>query len=150
MKAVVQRCSSAAVTANGQPAGSIQKGLLLLLGVMGDDTEQDADLLAQKIAKLRIFCDAQQKLNLNVNQVQGAVLCVSNFTLCAELKKGNRPDFGGAMPPQRASELYHYFCAQLQKQGVAVQTGVFGADMHISLCCDGPITLTYNTKIWRK
>ena len=150
MKAVVQRCQSAAVTANGQPAGSIQQGLLVLLGVMKEDTEQDALLLAQKIALLRIFCDEQEKLNFNVSQVGGAVLCVSNFTLCATPKKGNRPDFGSAMPPARAKELYQLFCAQLQRLGVPVETGVFGADMQIALCCDGPITLHYDTAVWRK
>lgn len=150
MKAVVQRCKKASVTANGLPAGSIGQGLLVLLGVVAEDTEQDAEILAGKLARLRIFCDAQDKLNLCLEQVGGAVLCVSNFTLCAEMKKGNRPDFGPAMPPQRAKELYHYFCAKLRQQGVPVQTGVFGADMQIELCCDGPVTLNYDTAIWRK
>lgn len=150
MKAVVQRCKQASVTADGQPAGSIEQGLLVLLGVVTDDTEQDADVLAAKLARLRIFCDAQEKLNLDLAQVGGAVLCVSNFTLCAEMKKGNRPDFGPAMPPQRAKELYDYFCVQLRQQGVPVETGVFGADMQIELCCDGPVTLNYDTSVWRK
>ena len=150
MKAVIQRCKHALVTADDSPAGEIKQGLLVLLGVAADDTAQDAEILAQKISNLRIFCDENDKLNLSVLQIGGKVLCVSNFTLCADVKKGNRPAFTGAMAPKPANQLYKLFCSKLKACGVWVETGVFGADMQIDLCCDGPITLVYDTKIWRR
>lgn len=150
MKAVVQRCNHANVTADLSPAGKINKGLMVLLGVSEDDTEQDAEILAQKICDLRIFTDQNDKMNLSVKQIGGKILCVSNFTLCADIKKGNRPSFTGAKEPNEADRLYQLFCDAVRRQNVAVETGVFGADMQIDMQCDGPITILYDSTLWRK
>ena len=106
MKAVIQRVLSASVTADGEPAGKIGKGLLVLLGVTEEDTEKEAELLASKVSSIRIFTDDEDKMNLSVSDVKGNILVVSNFTLCADSKKGNRPSFSSAMEPQTANELY--------------------------------------------
>lgn len=150
MKAVIQRCLSASVIADGNPAGSINKGLFILLGVNEDDTSFEAELLAKKVAALRIFTDENDKMNLSVNEVEGSVLVVSNFTLCADSKKGNRPSFTSAMEPIRANELYEEFCTSVQSYGVPVEKGVFGADMQISMVGDGPVTIVLDTDIWSK
>lgn len=150
MKAVIQRCFSSSVIADGSPAGSIEKGLLVLLGVTEEDTSAEAELLAKKVAALRIFCDENDKMNLSVSDIGGSVLVVSNFTLCADSKKGNRPSFTFAMEPVKANELYEEFCEVIQNSGINVQKGVFGADMQISMVADGPVTIILDTDIWSK
>ena len=151
MIAIIQRVSAAAVIADGVPAGKIEQGFLVLLGVRRDDTEREAELLARKTAALRVFCDENDKMNLALTDVGGGALVVSNFTLCADTKKGNRPSFIDAMPPEEADRLYKYFCECLRQNGVErVETGVFGADMKINMSADGPITITLNTDTWSK
>lgn len=150
MKAVVQRCFSASVTVDGRVSGSIDKGLLVLLGVGMEDTEADADILASKIASLRIFTDQNDKMNLSVADVGGKVLAVSNFTLCADTKKGNRPSFSLAMRPEGALKLYECFCNKLKQLGVPVEKGVFGAEMQVSMVGDGPVTINLDTDVWRR
>ena len=150
MKAVIQRCLSASVIADGKPAGSIQKGLLVLLGVNEADTQAEAELLANKVSALRIFCDENDKMNLSVSDVGGSILAVSNFTLCADTKKGNRPSFTNAMEPVVANELYESFCQKIKSNNISVEKGVFGADMQISMVDDGPVTIVLDTDIWSK
>ena len=151
MIAIIQRAERASVVADGVKSGSIDKGFLVLLGVNENDTAAEAELLARKTAALRIFCDENDKMNLSLIDIDGGALVVSNFTLCADTKKGNRPSFIGAMEPVEADRLYKLFCEQLKQNGVKrVETGVFGADMKIDVCCDGPVTITLNTDTWRK
>ncbi|MBQ9768829.1 MAG: D-tyrosyl-tRNA(Tyr) deacylase [Clostridia bacterium] len=151
MKAVVQRVASAAVKVEGKTVGEIEKGLLVLLGVTKEDTEEDAQILAKKMASMRIFTDENGKMNLSVKDIGGSVLVISNFTLCADIRKGTRPSFDPAMPPAEADRLYEYFCKLLSEQeAVAVETGVFGAEMKVSLLNDGPVTLTLDSTLWRK
>lgn len=151
MKAVIQRVSRASVTVDGELISKIDKGFLLLLGVMDDDTKEDAEILARKTASLRIFEDADGKMNLDIQNVGGEVLAVSQFTLCADLKKGNRPSFIRSAEPNYANDLYEYFCEKLIENGVkAVKKGVFGADMKVDLLNDGPVTILYDSEIWRK
>lgn len=150
MKAVIQRVQKASVTVDGNEISSVEKGYMLLLGVMKGDTEKEAELLARKTALLRVFEDENGKMNLSVNDIDGEILCVSQFTLCADCKKGNRPSFTDSEEPTRANELYEYFCNELLKNGVkAVKKGVFGADMKVALVNDGPVTITYDTNLWR-
>lgn len=141
MKLVVQRVSHAKVIADGVPAGSIEKGYLVLMGVGRDDTERDCERLAAKLVKLRIFEDEQGKTNLSLKDVGGALLVVSQFTLCADCTQGNRPFFGGAMPPDEANSLYEYFVELCRREVSQVETGVFGADMKVELLNDGPFTI---------
>jgi D-tyrosyl-tRNA(Tyr) deacylase len=141
MRAVIQRVSEASVTVEGQVTGAIGRGLLVLLGVGHADTEATAEALAAKIAKLRIFADAEGKMNLSVQDVQGSVLAVSQFTLLADTRKGNRPSFTDAAPPEKGNALYEAFCTALAGQGVPVQQGVFGAHMDVRLVNDGPVTI---------
>ncbi len=151
MKAVIQRVSSAAVQVDGATVGEIEGGLLVLLGVAKEDTEADADILAKKIASLRIFTDENDKMNLSVKDIGGKMLVISNFTLCADVKKGTRPSFDPAKPPSEANRLYEYFCNRVSEQeAVEVERGVFGAEMKVSLLNDGPVTLTMDTAIWRR
>lgn len=151
MKAVVQRVTSAKVEVGGKTVGEIEKGFLVLLGVMGEDTKEDAVLLSKKISALRVFEDENGKMNLALADVNGGVLAVSQFTLCADVKKGNRPSFTPSAPPEKAEELYEFFCAQLYENGIkTVEKGVFGADMKVSLTNDGPVTIIYDTDIWSK
>ena len=127
MKAVIQRVSEASVTVDGTVVGAIGKGFLVLLGVMDGDAEADADVLAGKVARLRVFTDENDKMNLSVTDVDGEVLCVSQFTLCADVKKGNRPSFTPSAPPAEAQRLYEYFTRRLLAEGVKnVERGVFG------------------------
>ena len=148
MTCVIQRVNSASVSVDRKIVGACDKGLLLLLGVWQDDTEKDADLLAAKIAKLRIFEDENGKMNRSVNDVSGNVLAVSNFTLCANYRHGNRPDYISAQKPQRANELYEYFVSLLRTLvNGGVQTGEFGADMEISASLDGPVTIVMDSKV---
>ncbi len=151
MKAVIQRVTSADVKVDGKTVGSIGKGFLVLLGVMEGDTEKEAALMAQKIAKLRVFEDADEKMNLSVTDVDGEILSVSQFTLCADVKKGNRPSFTPSAKPDTANALYEKFNAFLLSEGVKnVETGIFGADMKVSLLNDGPVTIIFDTDIWKK
>ncbi|MBQ7661100.1 MAG: D-tyrosyl-tRNA(Tyr) deacylase [Clostridia bacterium] len=150
MIAVVQRVKAASVTADGAPAGKCGHGLLVLLGVLGGDEARDAEILAEKIAKLRIFTDENDKMNRSVLDIGGGVLAVSNFTLGADIKKGNRPSFTGAAAPEIAAPLYTHFCEELRRCGVSTETGVFGADMQIDMTADGPVTIVMNTEIWKK
>lgn len=150
MKAILQRCTAASVIADGEPAGKIGHGLFILLGVIKGDTEADADVLAEKISKLRIFDDADGKLNLSVKDVGGAALVVSNFTLGADYRKGNRPDYFMAEAPTAANELYEYFSEALRTRGIHTENGVFGADMKISLEADGPVTIDMDSTVLKK
>lgn len=146
MRAVVQRVAEAWVTVHGQEVARIGQGLLVLLGVGREDTEEDADYLAAKVANLRIFEDAEGKLNRCLLEVGGAALVVSNFTLYGDCRKGRRPSFTDAAPPEQAERLYRKFCEALSRQGVAVQTGVFQAHMQVGLVNDGPVTLLLDSK----
>ena len=151
MKAIIQRVNNASVTVGGECVGSVEKGFLVLLGVNADDGEQEGELLAHKTAALRVFCDGNDKMNLSLLDIGGEALVISNFTLCADTKKGNRPSFARAMEPFRAEELYRHYCACLRECGVKrVEIGVFGADMTLSVTAAGPVTITLDTDIWRK
>ena len=141
MRAVVQRVSRASVTVEGEVTGAIERGLLVLLGVGHDDTDESARALAAKIARLRIFGDEAGKMNLSVEDTGGGVLAVSQFTLLADTRKGNRPSFVGAAPPQEANRLYEVFCDALAALGLPVAKGVFGAHMDVDLTNDGPVTI---------
>ena len=151
MKAVIQRVESASVSVEGKIAGACEKGFMLLFGAAKGDTEADAELLARKTANLRVFCDENGKMNKSVLDIGGGILAISQFTLCADVKKGNRPSFTDALEPQKAEELYDFFCKRLKAEGVSrVEKGVFGADMKVSLVNDGPVTIIFDTEIWRK
>lgn len=151
MRAVVQRVTSSRVSVDGEVKGSVEKGFNVLLGVEDDDTKEDAEILAAKIAKLRVFEDEEGKMNLSLLDIDGEILVISQFTLCADLKKGNRPSFVFAARPEKAVPLYEYFMAQLSENGVKkVEHGVFGADMAVEINNDGPVTIVMDTTIWRK
>lgn len=146
MRAVVQRVSRSSVVSEGVCTGEIQQGLMVLLGVTHDDNEQDARYLAEKIANLRIFEDEEDKLNLSVLDVGGAVLSVSQFTLYGDCRKGRRPSFTEAARPEQANALYEQFNQFLQQQGVAVETGRFQTHMAVELVNDGPVTILLDSK----
>ena len=146
MIAVLQRVTSGNVTIDGQLAGKIDQGLVVLLGVMRDDDENDADFLVKKIAGLRIFNDKNGKLNLSIKDIHGAALVVSQFTLCADTHKGRRPSFVRAAPPEKGSTLYEDFMKKLEVQGVPVQSGEFGAMMNVNIQNDGPVTIVLNSR----
>ena len=150
MRAVIQRVRRAAVISDGMPTGSCDAGLLILLGVARGDAEEDAERLADKIAKLRIFSDEQGKMNLSVRDIAGGALVVSNFTLCAAYAKGNRPDYFEAEAPVRANELYEVFVQMLRERIQNVETGVFGTDMQITTVLDGPVTIVMDSEVLRK
>ena len=151
MKAVYQRVSRASVTVDGKVIGVIGDGVLLLVGVCDGDTEQEAAVLARKVAQLRVFCDENDKMNRSVLDTGGGVLAVSQFTLCANVKHGRRPDFFGAAHPSLAQPLFDTLVRKLQQNGVAnVQTGEFGADMKVELLNDGPVTILLDTDEWKK
>ena len=153
MICVIQRVSSCSVVADGEPCARQGRGLLLLLGVAEGDSEADADALAKKIARIRIFEDEDGKMNKSVTDVGGAITVVSNFTLLGAYKKGNRPDFFAAAKPDTANALYEYFkgalCAELRDLGdeTPVQSGVFVADMKIDAALDGPVTINMDSKV---
>ena len=140
MKALVQRVKSASVTVEGEKISQIGSGLLVFLGVEKGDNEENADKLSDKLIRLRIFEDENDKMNLSLIDIKGEMLVVSQFTLCGDCKKGTRPSFDKAELPQRANELYQYFTAQIAAQGLKVQTGEFGAMMDVELINDGPVT----------
>ena len=145
MRAVVQRVSKASVVVDGQVAGAIGRGLLVLLGVTHGDGEAEAAALARKIAGLRVFEDAAGKFNLGLTDVDGAVLVVSQFTLYGDARKGRRPSFTDAARPEHAGPLCDRFVALLAAEGLAVETGIFGAHMAVHLVNDGPVTLWLDT-----
>lgn len=151
MKAVIQRVTSASVSVEGEVVGSCGNGYMILLGAEKGDTEKEAQLLAQKTSNLRIFSDEEGKMNRSILDINGEVLAISQFTLLADVKKGNRPSFINALEPEKAKELYDYFCQCLLDLGVKkVDKGIFGADMQVSLVNDGPVTILYDTDIWSK
>lgn len=146
MKAVVQRVAHAEVTAEGEVIGSIGRGFLLLLGVSDTDTEQTADKMADKICKLRIFEDENGKTNLSLSDVGGELLVISQFTLYADCRKGNRPSFIKAGTPKMANRLYEYFISRCRQHVEKVEHGSFGADMKVELLNDGPFTLALDSE----
>lgn len=147
MKAVIQRVANASVTVDGEVKGSIESGFLILLGVENGDNESEAKTLAAKIAGLRIFTDENDKMYLSLLDIDGSALVISNFTLCADARKGRRPNFTSAAMPDIANPLYEYFCECLRENGVKrVEQGVFGADMKVQLLNDGPVTLVIDSK----
>jgi D-tyrosyl-tRNA(Tyr) deacylase len=141
MKALLQRVSHSSVTVNQQIVSSIGNGLLVLLGVENSDTVENATALCKKIANLRIFEDAQDRMNLSLLDIQGEILVISQFTLMANTKKGNRPSFIDAAPPERARPLIKSFCETLTGYGLTVREGIFGAHMVVNLVNDGPVTI---------
>ncbi|MBQ5565421.1 MAG: D-tyrosyl-tRNA(Tyr) deacylase [Clostridia bacterium] len=147
MKAVIQRVAFAEVKIDGDTAGKIDRGILVLLGVHQSDSECEAEHLASKISSLRIFTDENDKMNLSLNDVGGAVLVISNFTLYGDCSHGRRPSFFTAARPEQAEPLYEYFCKKMRDNGISnVQKGIFGADMKVSLLNDGPVTLVIDTE----
>ena len=146
MKAVVQRVRQSSVSIDGKTVGEIQCGLMDLLGVTDVDTEQECDYLADKIAGLRIFEDDTGKMNRSLLDIQGEMLIVSQFTLCADCRKGRRPSFIRAAKPETAIPLYNRFIAQIQARGIRTATGEFGADMLVSIENDGPVTIPLDTE----
>lgn len=147
MIAVLQRVKRAAVAVDGKTVGACDNGLCILLGVAKGDSEEDARALAQKIVDLRIFTDENDKMNLSLKDVDGEALVVSNFTLLAAYKKGKRPDYFGAAAPDEADRLYEYFCSLVDGQVKHVGRGIFGADMEISMVCDGPVTIVMDSNV---
>jgi len=146
MRIVVQRCSRAEVRIDGRTVGKIGQGFMLLVGITENDTKAEADLLAKKIAQLRVFEDTEGKMNLAIRDVGGAILSISQFTLYADCRKGNRPSFIRAARPEQASPLYDYFNETLRETyGLTVETGRFGADMKVDFINDGPVTILLDT-----
>ncbi len=141
MRALVQRVTYGSVAVNGRIVGEIQRGFVLLLGVTHADTRAEADWLAAKVAGLRVFDDEAGKMNRSLLDVGGSALVVSQFTLYGDVRKGKRPSFTDAAPPEIAEPLVEYFCQQLRAQGVSVATGLFGAAMCVTIHNDGPVTL---------
>ena len=150
MRAVIQRVSSASVEVDGKIVGSCGKGYLILLGVAEGDTETDADLLCKKIAALRIFRDENEKMNLSIRDVDGEALVISQFTLYANYRHGNRPDFLASAKPDEANRLYEYFKSILSHEVRRVECGIFGADMKVSLVNDGPVTICMDSEVLKK
>ncbi len=141
MRVLLQRVSQASVSVDGQIVGKIEQGFCLLVGITHADGEAEAQWLAQKVAGLRLFEDAAGKMNLGLSEVGGAILAISQFTLYGDTRKGRRPSFIEAARPESAEPLFDYFCAQLRAQNLLVETGVFGANMQVSIENDGPVTL---------
>ncbi|MFP8896179.1 MULTISPECIES: D-aminoacyl-tRNA deacylase [Chryseobacterium] len=145
MKIVIQRVSEASVKVDGKIVGEIGKGLMLLTGIDENDEKADADWLVQKVLNLRIFGDEDDKLNLSVKDISGEILCISQFTLIADYKKGNRPSFIKAAKPDKAIPLFEYFKEEIAKSGLKTESGIFGADMKVSLVNDGPVTIVMDS-----
>ena len=150
MKAVIQRVSSASVSVDGQLVGSCERGYLILLGVACDDTELDAELLCRKIAALRIFRDENDKMNLSIRDIDGEALVISQFTLLANYKHGNRPDFLASAKQDEADRLYEYFKKLASVQIRHVESGIFGAHMQVSLLNEGPVTIVMDSDVLKK
>jgi len=151
MRAVIQRVKNASVSINGSTVGKCKAGYMILFCAMEGDVEQDIDLLAKKTVNLRVFEDENGKMNKSILDVDGEILCISQFTLAADTKKGNRPSFINAMEPVGAQKYYEMYCKALKNNGVKnVETGEFGADMQVSLTNDGPVTIIFDTDVWTK
>lgn len=149
MRAVIQRAEESSVKVNGETVGSAGRGYMILLGVKKGDGDEEARLLARKTAALRVFEDGNGKMNLSILDVGGEALVISQFTLLADYKKGNRPSFTDSEEPQNAKRLYELFCEELKNCGIKrVEKGIFGADMKVSLINDGPVTICFDTDVW--
>jgi D-aminoacyl-tRNA deacylase len=146
MKVILQRSGKASVTVDGDVTGSIRKGYVLLVGITHDDTEKDADYIAKKVAGLRLWEDDEGKMNHSIDEVDGEILSVSQFTLYGDVRKGRRPSFIEAARPEKAEPIWNYFNEALREQGLKVETGVFGAMMDVSLVNDGPVTIIIESK----
>ena len=146
MKIVIQRVSESSVKVDEKIVGEIGAGLMLLCGIDENDQNEDADWLVKKILDLRIFGDEDGKLNLSIKDIQGEILCISQFTLIADYKKGNRPSFIKAAKPDKAIPLFEYFKDELKKSGLKIESGIFGADMKVALINDGPVTIVMDSK----
>ncbi|MBF8808552.1 MAG: D-tyrosyl-tRNA(Tyr) deacylase [Enterococcus lacertideformus] len=146
MKAVIQRVNKASVTIDQQEVGKIDRGLVILLGVHEKDTPEDVDYLVKKIVQMRIFEDEQGKMNRSIEDIQGKILSISQFTLLADTKKGNRPSFIAAARPETAIPLYEAFNEKISERGIPVETDQFGADMAVSLVNDGPVTIVVDSQ----
>ncbi len=151
MRAVIQRVTQASVKVDGKVTGSCKNGYMILFCAVNGDCETDIELLAKKTVNLRIFSDENGKMNKSILDIDGEVLCISQFTLAADTKKGNRPSFINAMPPDIANTYYDKYCDCLKNLGVkSVQKGIFGADMKVSLINDGPVTIILDTDTWKR
>jgi len=146
MRVVIQRVSEASVKVNNQIVGEIGKGLMLLIGVDESDENSDADWLVKKILDVRVFSDDEGKMNHSVKDINGEILCISQFTLISDYKKGNRPSYIKAARPEKAIPLFEYFKDEMKKSGLKTESGIFGADMKVSLINDGPVTLVFDSK----
>ena len=146
MKAIVQRVKISSVSIDGKVYSSIGRGFNVLFCAVKGDTREDADYLIRKISNLRVFEDDNGKMNLSIRDVQGEMLVISQFTLAASTKKGNRPGFTDAMEPDRANEMYEYFMDGIRSEGIPVKKGVFAADMLVDIMNDGPVTIIYDTR----
>lgn len=146
MKAVIQRVKHSSVEVEGETVGKIEKGLMLLIGVDENDETVDADWLVKKILDVRIFSDDEGKMNHSVREINGEILCISQFTLISDYKKGNRPSYIKAAKPDKAIPLFEYFKDEIKKSGLKTESGIFGADMKVSLINDGPVTLVFDSK----
>ena len=150
MKAVIQRVKYAQVSVDGETVGKVGEGYMVLVGVQAGDADADAEILARKTANLRVFTDENEKMNRSILDIDGEILAISQFTLCADVKKGNRPSFIGAAEPCEADRLYNLYCDELLKNGVRkVEKGVFGAHMEVKLLNNVPVTILYDTEMWR-
>lgn len=151
MKALIQRVLESSVSVDGKVTGKSQKGYLILFCAVEGDTEKELDLLARKTVSLRVNEDEEGKMNKSILETGGEVLCISQFTLAADTRKGNRPSFIKAMEPENASLFYDLYCEKLRELGIkSVEKGIFGADMKVSLINDGPVTVMLDTDVWRK
>ena len=146
MKAIIQRVTKGTVTVKDEIVGRVGKGFVVFLGVGHEDNEEDARYLAKKISGMRIFEDNQGKMNLSLDQVAGGVLVISQFTLYGDTRKGNRPSFVGAAPPEQANRLYEYFIALIKEAGIPTESGIFQAEMQVEIYNDGPVTLVIESK----
>lgn len=146
MRVVIQRVSEASVKVNNQIVGEIGKGLMLLIGVDESDENGDADWLVKKILDVRVFSDDEGKMNHSVKDINGEILCISQFTLISDYRKGNRPSYIKAARPEKAIPLFEYFKDEMKKSGLKTESGIFGADMKVSLINDGPVTLVFDSK----
>ena len=147
MRVVIQRVNKAKCEIDGKITGEIGQGYMILVGFGQDDNKETVDKMVKKVLNLRIFEDENQKMNYNIGKIGGSILSISQFTLYADCTEGNRPSFANALNPVEATKLYDYFNESLRRNGVNTQTGVFGADMQISLVNDGPVTIVLDSKI---
>lgn len=146
MRVVIQRVSEASVEVDNKIVGEIKQGLMLLIGVDESDENTDADWLVKKILDVRVFSDEDGKMNHSVKDINGEILCISQFTLISDYKKGNRPSYIKAARPDKAIQLFEYFKEEMKKSGLKTESGIFGADMKVSLINDGPVTLVFDSK----